>query len=162
MAGVGAHSTKQSLEFARDAAAAGADYVLVLLPAYSGKATSMGVVKRFFSQVAAKCPLPVVIYNFPGVCNGVDLDSETMTATVRESASASGKSNVVGVKLTCASVGKITRLVATFRPNEFAIFGGQSDFLIGGLASGSAGCIAAFANIFPKTTSKIYDLYTKG
>lgn len=163
MAGVGSHSTKQSLELAQDAAAAGADYLLVLPPAYFGKATSMGVVKRFFSEMAAKSPLPIVIYNFPGVCNGVDMDSETMTAIVRESAAANnGKSNVVGVKLTCASVGKITRLAATHKPDEFAIYGGQSDFLIGGLASGSAGCIAAFANVFPKVTAKIYDLYSKG
>lgn len=164
MAGVGAHSTKQTLELAQDAAAAGANYLLVLPPAYFGKATNMNVVKRFFSEIAAKSPLPVVVYNFPGVCNGVDMDSETITAIVRESAAnhPSGRSNVVGVKLTCGSVGKITRLGATFAPEEFATFGGQSDFLIGGLAAGSAGCIAAFANVFPKTTSRIYALYQKG
>jgi 2-keto-3-deoxy-L-rhamnonate aldolase len=163
MAGVGAHSTKQTLELAQDAADAGANYLLVLPPAYFGKATNMNVVKRFFSEVAAKSPLPVVLYNFPGVCNGVDMDSETIVAITRESAAKrNGQSNVVGVKLTCGSVGKITRLSATFSPEEFATFGGQSDFLIGGLAAGSAGCIAAFANVFPKTASKVYALYTKG
>ncbi|KAJ5797318.1 uncharacterized protein N7503_006614 [Penicillium pulvis] len=163
MVGVGAHSTKQVLELAQDAATAGANYLLVLPPAYFGKATNMNVVKRFFSEVAAKAPLPVVMYNFPGVCNGVDMDSETITAVVRESAAANGgRSNVVGVKLTCGSVGKITRLAATFSAEEFATFGGQSDFLIGGLAAGSVGCIAAFANVFPKTASRIYALYQKG
>lgn len=164
MAGVGAHSTKQTLELAQDAAAAGANYLLVLPPAYFGKATNMNVVKRFFSEVAAKSPLPVVIYNFPGLCNGVDMDSETITAIVRESArtATNDRSNVVGVKLTCGSVGKITRLSAVFGPEEFATFGGQSDFLIGGLAAGSAGCIAAFANAFPKTAVRIYTLYRKG
>lgn len=164
MAGVGAHSTKQVLEYANDAAAAGANYLLVLPPAYFGKATTMSVVKRFFSQVALKAPIPVVIYNFPVVCNGVDLDSETITDIVRESAAThpTGRSNVVGVKLTCASVGKITRLAATLKPEEFATYGGQSDFLIGGLAAGSAGCIAAFANVFPKSTARIYELYKKG
>lgn len=164
MAGVGAHSTKQTLEYAQDAADAGANYLLVLPPAYFGKATSMAVVKRFFAELSAKTPLPIVIYNFPGVCNGVDMDSETMTDIVRAAAKASadGRSNVVGVKLTCASVGKITRLAATFSPEEFAIFGGQSDFLVGGLAAGSAGCIAAFANVFPKSTAKIYELYRQG
>lgn len=164
MAGVGAHSTKQTLELAQDAAAAGANYLLVLPPAYFGKATTMNVVKRFFAEISAKSPLPVVLYNFPGVCNGVDMDSETITAVGRASATAhpGGRSNVVGVKLTCGSVGKITRLGATFAPDEFAVFGGQSDFLIGGLAAGSAGCIAAFANVFPKTASRIYTLYQKG
>lgn len=68
----------------------------------------------------------------------------------------------VGTKLTCASVGKITRLASTFTQEEFAVYGGQSDFLIGGLSVGSAGCIAAFANIFPKTISRIYSLYKQG
>lgn len=163
MIGVGAHSTKQTLEFAQEAAAAGGNYVLVLPPAYFGKATNMNVVKRFFSEVAAKSPLPVVVYNFPAVCNGVDIDSETITAVVRESAAANnGRSNVVGVKLTCGSVGKITRLAASLSPKEFATFGGQSDFLIGGLAAGSSGCVAAWANVFPKTASRIYALYQKG
>ncbi|KAJ5544452.1 hypothetical protein N7535_007149 [Penicillium sp. DV-2018c] len=164
MAGVGAHSTKQTLELAQDAAAAGANYLLVLPPAYFAKATNMNVVKRFFGDVAAKSPLPVVVYNFPGVCNGVDMDSETITAIARESASShpSGRSNVVGVKLTCGSVGKITRLSASFAPENFATFGGQSDFLVGGLAAGSAGCIAAFANVFPKLATRIYALYQEG
>ncbi|KAL4920654.1 GTP cyclohydrolase N terminal-domain-containing protein [Aspergillus aurantiobrunneus] len=164
MAGVGAHSTKQVLELAADAVAAGANYLLVLPPAYFGKATTASVVKRFFADVARQSPLPVVIYNFPGVCNGVDIDSETITDIVRESAKSSpgGASNVVGVKLTCASVGKITRLAATFPASEFAVYGGQSDFLIGGLSVGSAGCIAAFANVFPRTASKVYELYASG
>ncbi|KAJ9388383.1 hypothetical protein DTO063F5_2714 [Paecilomyces variotii] len=164
MAGVGAHSTKQTLELAADAKEAGADYLLVLPPAYFGKATTVPVIKRFFADIAAKAELPVVIYNFPGVTNGVDIDSDTITAIVRDSASTnpSGISNVVGVKLTCASVGKITRLSATFPPEQFSIFGGQSDFLLGGLSVGSAGCIAAFANVFPKTISHIYSLYKQG
>lgn len=75
---------------------------------------------------------------------------------------ARGHKNIVGVKLTCASVGKITRLAAVFDKTEFAVFGGQSDFLIAGLCVGSAGCIAAFANIFPKTITHIYNLYVQG
>ena len=164
MVGAGAHSTKQTLELIQDAADQGADYALVLPASYFGKATTVPVVKRFFHDVAARSPLPIVIYNFPGVCNGVDLDSETIHDIVKDSKVKSGKSNVVGVKLTCASVGKITRLSASFPPpsSEFAVFGGQADFLIGGLAAGSAGCIAAFANVFPKTTVRIYQLYHEG
>lgn len=70
--------------------------------------------------------------------------------------------NIVGTKLTCASVGKITRLAAEFPPSQFAVFGGQSDFLIAGLAVGSAGTISGFANVCPKTIRRIYDLYVAG
>jgi 4-hydroxy-2-oxoglutarate aldolase len=156
IAGVGGHSTKQCLEFINDAYSAGANYVLVLPAAYFGKQTTPAVISHFYNSIAAKSPLPIVLYNFPAVCNGIDLDSETITAL------AQAHSNVVGVKLTCGSVGKIARLGGTFTPDEFAVFGGQSDFLIGGLASGSAGCIAAFCNIFPKTIVKIYDLWKMG
>ncbi|KAM5344401.1 hypothetical protein ACJ41O_012938 [Fusarium nematophilum] len=164
MVGVGAHSTKQTLQLAEDAAKAGANYLLVLPPAYFGKATTMGVVKRFFAEVALKSPLPLVIYNFPGVCNGVDIDSESIVAMFNESKAShpSGRSNIVGVKLTCGSVGKITRLAGVLLPDEFSTYGGQSDFLIGGLAAGSVGCVAAFANVFPTLTSKIYALYKEG
>ena len=157
MAGVGAHSTRQVLEHIDDAAAAGANYALVLPPAYFGKATTPAVIKSFFDDVARESKLPIVIYNFPGVCNGVDLDSELITAIQRMN-----PDKIVGVKLTCASVGKITRLASTFTPEEFSVFGGQSDFIIGGLSVGSAGCIAAFANVFPKTISRIYALYKAG
>lgn len=78
MAGVSGHSTKQVLEFISDAAAAKADYALVLPCAYFGKQTTGNVVKKFYQEVAEKSVLPVVIYNFPGVCNGVDVDSDVM------------------------------------------------------------------------------------
>jgi 4-hydroxy-2-oxoglutarate aldolase len=156
IAGVSGHSTKQVLQYIFDAYEAGANYALVLPAAYFGKQTTPSVIMRFYDEVAENSPLPIVIYNFPAVCNGVDLDSETITAIARK------HSNIVGVKLTCASVGKLTRLAASLSPETFSVFGGQADFLIGGLSVGSAGCIAAFANIFPKSVSKIYDLYTSG
>jgi 4-hydroxy-2-oxoglutarate aldolase len=156
IAGVGGHSTAQVLEYINDAYEAGANYVLVLPCAYFGKQTTPAVVKNFYTQVAQASPLPIIIYNFPAVCNGLDLDSDVMTEL------ANANSNIVGVKLTCGSVAKITRLAATFSPERFAVFGGQSDFLVGGLAAGSAGCIAAFGNIFPKTVVKIYDLWKIG
>ncbi|KAF3069863.1 putative 4-hydroxy-2-oxoglutarate aldolase, mitochondrial [Daldinia childiae] len=156
MAGCGGHSTRQVLEFITDAAEAGANYVLVLPPAYFGKATTPAVIDNFYAEIATKSPLPVVVYNFPGVCNGVDLDSATIAKL------ANTHSNIVGVKLTCGSVAKITRLAAELPSERFATFGGQSDFLIGGLSVGSAGCIAAFGNVFPKAIVQIYKLFKEG
>ena len=156
IAGVSAHSTAQVKEHISDAVEAGANYVLVLPCAYFGKQTTPSVINRFFSDIASFSPLPIILYNFPAVCNGIDLQSDTITEL------ANAHSNIVGVKLTCGSVGKISRLSGTFPRSRFAIFGGQSDFLVGGLASGSAGCIAAFANIFPRTCVKIFDHYKHG
>ncbi|KAK8058098.1 hypothetical protein PG994_008546 [Apiospora phragmitis] len=137
LVGISGHSTRQVLEFADDAAAAGADYGLLLPPAYFGKATTPQVIEGFFDEVAARSPLPIVIYNFPGVCNGIDLDSDTIARLV-------------------------TRLAAVLPTEKFATFGGQSDFLLGGLAVGSAGCICAFGNVFPRVVVEIYRLWKQG
>lgn len=156
IAGAGGHSTKQVLEYISDAHEAGADYVLVLPPAYFGKQTTPAVIDSFFHDVSKGGALPIVLYNFPGVCNGIDLDSATISRLAKK------YDNIVGVKLTCGAVAKITRLAATFTDDEFTTYGGQSDFLIGGLAAGSQGAIAGFANVVPKTIVKIYNLYKEG
>lgn len=156
MAGVMGHSTKQVLQYIADAVDAGADYGLLLPPAYFGKQTTPAVIEGFFDEVASKSPLPLVIYNLPAVCNGIDLDSATIASLARR------HQNIVGTKLTCGSVAKIVRLSAEFSPDEFASFGGQADFLIGALASGAAGTVSGFANVFPKTIVHIYNLYTQG
>ncbi|KAJ6263126.1 hypothetical protein Dda_1686 [Drechslerella dactyloides] len=156
--GVSGFSVVQTLEYISDAVDAGADFGLLLPAAYYGAAaTTKDVVKGFYDEVAQKSELPIVIYNFPGICNGVDLDSDTIAAIAK-----SNPGKIVGVKLTCGSVAKITRLTAQLSSEVFSTFGGQSDFLIGGLAVGSAGCVAAFSNVFPKTISRIYELYTGG
>lgn len=156
IAGVSGHSTSQTLEFIDDAHKAGADYALVLPAAYFGKQTTPAVVKKFFSTVAKSSALPIVLYNFPGVTNGLDLDVDTVTDLVK------AHDNIVGIKLTCGSVAKVTCLAASFPPERFAVFGGQTDFLLGGLASGSAGCIGAFGNVFPKSVVKVYQLWKEG
>ena len=156
IAGVGGHSTAQVLEYIADAYVAGSDFVLVLPCAYFGKQTSPAVVKAFYDQVASVSPLPIILYNFPAVCNGLDLDSEIITEIAHK------HENIVGVKLTCGSVAKIARLAATFSQSRFAVYGGQSDFLLGGLAVGSSGCIAAFGNAFPRAIARLYELWRTG
>lgn len=155
--GVSGFSVIQTLEYIQDAVEAGADFGLLLPAAYYGAATTKEVIQGYYNEVAQKGQLPLVIYNFPGICNGVDLDSKTITSLAK-----TNPGKIVGVKLTCGSVAKITRLTAVLSPDVFATFGGQSDFLIGGLSVGSSGCVAAFSNVFPKTISKIYELYMSG
>jgi dihydrodipicolinate synthase/N-acetylneuraminate lyase len=78
MAGVGGHSNAQVREFIADAAEVGVEWVLVLPPGYFGRVNGLGeVVERFYGgvcEVAREVGVGVVVYNFPGVCGGVDLD----------------------------------------------------------------------------------------
>lgn len=157
MVGVSGFSVPQVIENIKDAVAGGADYGLLLPAAYYSAATSNEVVSGFYDEVVKKSELPIVIYNFPGICNGVDLDSVTITDLARRNP---GK--IVGVKLTCGSVAKVTRLCAELPSEIFSTYAGQADWLVAGLAVGSAGCVSAFSNAFPKVCMEVYRLYTSG
>ena len=70
---------------------------------------------------------------------------------------------ITGIILGPSVMGRIPGFsAAIFPPSRFAVYGGQSDFLLGGLAVGSAGCIAAFANVFPKSVARLYRLWEAG
>ena len=63
VSGISAHSTKGSIKLAKDAAAAGADFGLLLPPSYWPKAVGKDVILRFYRDVADESPIPIVIYN---------------------------------------------------------------------------------------------------
>ena len=113
---------------------------------------------KFFDDVAAASPLPVVLYNFPGVTSGIDLDSDLIASL------AAANPNVVGVKLTCGNMGKLQRLAHDPRLDggRFAAFAGKSDFMLHGLVGGSHGVIAATANLLPRAHVRMLGLYDGG
>lgn len=96
-----------------------------------------------------------MIYNFPTVTAGQDLDSDTI-ATLAE------HSNIVGTKLSCGNIGKLQRLTSRFPSSEFAVFSGRTDAFLHGLNAGSAGAITALANILPKLHGQLHKLFQKG
>ena len=63
--GTGAGSTLETIQLCKGAAEAGADYVIVITPGYFAGvlAGNKQALKAFFTEVAEKSPLPVIIYN---------------------------------------------------------------------------------------------------
>jgi 4-hydroxy-2-oxoglutarate aldolase len=97
IAGVGAPSTRETIQLSREAAEAGADFVMVIPPGYYAAPLSANggeALKKFFVDVAKASPCPVIVYNFPGVSGGIDLSSDLIVDVLKET------DNVVGVKLT--------------------------------------------------------------
>jgi len=66
------------------------------------------------------------------------------------------------VKLTCANAGKVACLAARFTPDKFAVFSGQSDWLIPCLIGGGVGCVTGIANCFPRSVQYLHRLWTEG
>lgn len=96
-----------------------------------------------------------MIYNFPLVTAGQDLDSDLLAALAAHP-------NIVGAKLSCGNIGKLHRLTTRFSRAEFAVFAGKSDVFLPGLLCGSAGAIAALVNLFPKAHTRAYRLFLEG
>lgn len=113
IAGTGGGSTRETLELTKEAAAAGADYVLVIASGYFAGALAgdREALKTFWVEVSEKSPVPVMIYNcklsfsltihflnppatVPGASGGIDLDSDLITDLAKECP------NICGVKLT--------------------------------------------------------------
>lgn len=67
VAGVGGNSTRETIQLARDAAAAGADFALVIAPGYwAGYLKgNPAATKKFFVDVAAGSPIPVYEFLYP-------------------------------------------------------------------------------------------------
>lgn len=98
IAGTGAASTYETIRHCKEAAEAGADYVLVLTNSFyaASLARSDTAIKQFYIEVATASPVPILIYNYPQV-SGIDLSSDTILALAQHP-------RIQGCKLTCANV----------------------------------------------------------
>jgi dihydrodipicolinate synthase/N-acetylneuraminate lyase len=155
IAGCGAQSARETKKLCADAKDAGAAFVLVLTPSvWPGDMTKENII-RYHREVADYSPLPYMVYNFPTVTAGIDLDSDIILTL-------SEHPNIVGTKLSCGNVGKLHRITSVKPPSEFCTLAGVSEVLLQGLLSGSAGAIAALPNLVPKLHMKMYALYQAG
>ncbi|KAM0715633.1 hypothetical protein Q7P37_009131 [Cladosporium fusiforme] len=153
--GTSGTSTRDVLDDCAVAKEAGADFALVLVPSFFHFAMTKDAVCEFFEEVADASPVPVVIYNFPGVAAGLNVDSTMLERLGKHT-------NIVGVKLTCGGIAKITRLSATYPTSQFCALAGQSDWLIPALSVGGTGCITGVGNLYPRACVEIYNLYQAG
>ncbi|PTB61891.1 aldolase [Trichoderma citrinoviride] len=134
---------------------AGADFVLMLVPSYFHFAMTKDSIVAFFEEAADASPVPVVIYNYPTVVAGLDVDSEMLDRLAKHP-------NIVGVKLTCGGIAKVSRIAASYTPDKFSALAGQSDWLVPALSVGGTGTITGVANLYPKTCIQIYKLFVAG
>ncbi|KAH9940529.1 dihydrodipicolinate synthetase [Epithele typhae] len=167
IAGTGAGSTRETVELCKEAASAGADYAIVICSGYfaGALAGNREALKTFWTEVAARSPIPVMIYNYPGAAAGIDLDSDLISELAQECP------NLCGVKLTCGNVGKLTRICATVCDPSFAaqsprvnpdapflVLGGFIDFVLPTAYVNAHGAITGLGNVAPYTIKKLFDL----
>jgi 4-hydroxy-tetrahydrodipicolinate synthase len=135
------------------AAELGADGVLVAPPYYYP--IDQPTVLTFYRALAAKSPLPILVYNIPQNTKVV-ADPATVAALAREG-------TVVGIKDSSRDFEYFESVcVATRGLPDFRIFTGSDTMLLASLAMGGAGTICGGANIAPDWVVRIFDDFERG
>ncbi|OAP57617.1 hypothetical protein AYL99_08355 [Fonsecaea erecta] len=148
-------ATKEIIAQLSQAKLAGADYGLVLTPSYFHFAMNPIAIENFFAEVADASPIPILIYSWPLVTSGIEINSDIMAKLGKHP-------NIVGTKLTCGGIAKLARIAADFGPEDFCALAGHSEWLLPALSVGGTGCISGFANLCPKACVEIYRNYKEG
>ncbi|KAG7072841.1 dihydrodipicolinate synthetase family protein [Colletotrichum scovillei] len=156
IAGCSEHSVRGTVHLCKEASRAGSDYALVLPPSYFSNSMSPDIIESFFIDVADQSPIPIILYSFPAVSAGLEMDSGLLSRV-------SHHPNVAGTKLTCGDTGKLSRVSTAMKVRQsYALFGGLADFILPALVSGATGVIAGGANVTPRTCVRVFDLWQAG
>lgn len=150
--GTGTNNTAQSVEFSKEAVAAGADALLVVGPYYN-KPTPAGLV-RHVAAIADAAGAPIMLYNVPGR-TGSNITAETTLRIADE------VPLVFGVKEASGDLAQITDLLAQ-RPDGFGVYSGDDDMTLAMLALGADGLVSVAANAVPGEVSEMVRLGLNG
>ncbi|KAF3010841.1 hypothetical protein E8E13_008861 [Curvularia kusanoi] len=153
MAGTLINSVDETLEQLEDYRQAGAQWGLVLAPGYFGAAASQEGIREWYTVVADKSPLPILIYNYPGVTNGVMVTPETYRILAQHP-------NIVGCKMSHAVVSwhNQVSLDPKIDHSKFKVYSGLGQQLGPIVFFDAAGVIDGLAAIYPKTVCSLFKL----
>jgi len=151
MAGTGAESTHGSVELCHQAAEVGAHYGSLITPFFFAKKMSDSALIHHFTQVAEQSPIPVLLYNNPGV-TGITLS----TTVIRE---VSSHPKILGMK--DSSPGNLSSYILNAQPG-FYLLAGSANFFFTGLLMGAVGGVLSLADAFPEPCCRLHDLGVAG
>ncbi|KAI0126113.1 dihydrodipicolinate synthetase [Xylariales sp. AK1849] len=156
MAGVLTNGIDETLEWLRSYKEAGAQWGLVLAPGYFGTTASQQNIKEWYTIVADNSPIPILIYNYPGVTNQVLVAPETYTALAKHP-------NIVGCKMSHGNVSHHVQvsLDPEIDHQKFRVFSGFGQQLGPIVHYGAAGVIDGMAAYYPKIVVRLMDLAEK-
>lgn len=146
-AGTGAESTREALELTKIAEDIGVDAVSIITPYYVNP-TKDGLFD-YYSQIASKVDVPILLYNNPGRTGGVNIDPDMVRRLTQQ------HSNIVGIK---DSSGDLTLTNEFVRISDsLIVFAGRDTLIFPALISGTKGAIAVTANVVPNLLADIYE-----
>lgn len=152
VAGVGANSTRVTLENTARAKEAGAQGALVVTPYYN-KPQQDGLYAHF-EKVAKEGGLPVILYNVPGRTS-VDLLPQTVARLARVQ-------GIVGVKEAAGSIVRFLEVMEALDGADFDVLAGDDSFTLPAMAVGACGVISVASNVVPERVKDIVEAVREG
>lgn len=147
LAGANAGSTREVVEYCRQAERMGASGVMLAPPYYSRP-----TLDELFEHLRAAndaIGIPIMLYNYPGR-TGVDMTPDFILRLTK-------LPNVRYVKESTGEMERITRLIRTCG-DRLGIFCGCDTLALESFAVGAAGWVGGVANVLPKSHSQLYAL----
>jgi 4-hydroxy-2-oxoglutarate aldolase len=151
--GTGAESTRTCLQLTRDAAARGADAVLVVAPHYYASAMTEQALRQHYRRVADGSPVPVILYNIPKYMH--------FSLTPSLVAELAEHENVIGIKDSSGN----RELFASYMPAaspSFAVLTGNAQMFQHALEVGAPGGILAVTLFAAAPSLDVYAAMKRG
>jgi len=145
LAGCGANSTAEAIEFARFAHKVGADSQLQVVPYYN-KPGQEGIYRHFRTIAEAVGDLPMVLYNVPGR-TVADMQHETVLRLAEVP-------GIIGIKDATGDLARGQWLLRDV-PEGFAVYSGDDATAVALMLCGGHGNISVTANIAPRLMSEL-------
>lgn len=157
LGGVSQASVEEALLEIESLKKAGVSYALVLPSSYYGPGTKQQGIIDWYTKVAEKSVLPVLVYIYPGVCNNIVVEPTTVKTL-------SAHPNIVGTKVSHGDVGHhaLLGLDKEIAANGFQCFTGLGQILLPALSVGFQGAVDALSGAFPKLFVSILKAYDSG
>jgi 4-hydroxy-tetrahydrodipicolinate synthase len=152
MIGTGTNNLHQTLSNTKKAKELGADFAMVITPYYI-KPTQKGMFE-YFSEIANKVDIPLVIYNVPGRTS-INISAAT---TVKLAKSCP---NIVGIKEASGNFVQATQIIRD-APKGFSLMSGEDALNLPLIAIGGMGTVSVTANVAPKLVSEHISTCLKG
>ncbi|ARA93420.1 4-hydroxy-tetrahydrodipicolinate synthase [Rhodothermaceae bacterium RA] len=143
--GTGSNATAESVTFARQATAAGADGQLVVGPYYN-KPSQEGF-RAHVAAIADATDLPIILYNVPGRTS-FNLQADTVLRLAEEVPS------VVGIKEASGNLAQISDILR-HRPAHLAVYAGDDEWTLPLVLLGGDGVISVISNALPHRFSTL-------
>jgi 4-hydroxy-2-oxoglutarate aldolase len=153
IAGAGAESTRHAIRLARNAAARGADAVLVVAPHYYGAAMTPEVLLSHYRAVADASPVPVILYNIPKYMHFA-LPQPVVGELAKHP-------NIIGIKDSSGNR-EIMAGFAEVKSPKFSLISGSGALLQYALGLGATGGILGVSLFAPSLALEIHAAMKRG